>query len=277
MHVCPRHAGDHVQLQITLAYQAPSGEEQTRQQVLSFEVAATSARRSATTQREVLQPLTFDDLEVRIFAREDRGYPVEFTLNGEQEFPRGFLAADLVPWQSEGDLQRDGARLFAALIADPTLREAWGQVCGHDQLRLRIRLRIDPSAPALHAVPWELLWREGVLAANAATPFSRYLPLDQPWGQMVRERPIRVLALVSNPSDLEAHRLAPLDVERERRALEAACGQVGEGAVHLEFLDPPVTLARLEDALRESYHVVHYVGHGAFSRKSGQAALVATG
>ncbi len=274
LHVCPRRAGDHVQLQIALEYQAPSGETQTRQQVLSFEVAATSTRRSATTQREVLQPLAFDDLEVRIFAREDRGYPVEFTLNGEQEFPRGFLAGDLLPWRSEGDLQRDGARLFAALIADPTLREAWGQVCGHDQLRLRIRLRIDPSAPALHAVPWELLWREGVLAANAATPFSRYLPLDQPWGQVVRERPIRVLALVSNPSDLAAHRLAPLDVERERRALEAACGEVGEGAVQVEFLDPPVTLARFEDALRESYHVVHYVGHGMFSQRKGRAALV---
>ncbi len=273
LHICPRRAGDHVQLQVALAYQAPSGETRTRQQVLAFEVAATSAERPATTQREVLSPLAFDDLEVRIFAREDRGYPVEFTLNGEQEFPRGYLAADLLPWHSEGDLQRDGARLFAALLADSRLREAWGQVCGHDQLRLRIRLRIDADEPELHAVPWELLWREGVLAANAATPFSRYLPLEQPWGQVVRERPIRVLTLVSNPADLEVYRLAPLDIERERCALEQACGEAGARAVHLDFLDPPVTLARLEDALRTPYHVVHYIGHGTFSQKRGQAAL----
>lgn len=30
------------------------------------------------------------DLEIRIFRREDSGYPVELTLAGQQELPRGY-------------------------------------------------------------------------------------------------------------------------------------------------------------------------------------------
>ncbi len=278
VHVCPQRAGDHVQLQVILEYVGLSGAMQRRQRTLSFAVAATPTQRQAVTQRQILSPLPFDDLEVRIFARQAAGYPVEFTLNGEQVFPpRGhcaYLDADIASWQSSGDVGRDGARLFAALIADPELREAWGRVCGQAQRR-RIRLRIDSAAPELHTLPWELMGEEGVsLAASAHTPFSRYLPIDKPWGQMVQARPIRVLALISNPSDLGTYNLASLDVEQERRALEQVCGEVGDEALQVEFLEPPVTLRRLEEALCQKYHVLHYVGHGTFQARRGRAALL---
>ena len=41
---------------------------------------------------------TFIDLEIRIFQQGDAGYPVEITLAGQQEFPRGRLSADILPW-----------------------------------------------------------------------------------------------------------------------------------------------------------------------------------
>jgi hypothetical protein len=96
------------------------------------------------------------DLEIRIFQRQEQGYPVELTLAGQQEFPRGFLAADILPWASSGDLVADGRKLFNQLLADGTLRSAWAQVSGQSPKR-RIRLRVDPTAAELHTLPWELL------------------------------------------------------------------------------------------------------------------------
>ena len=59
-------------------------------------------------------PVSFVDLEIRIFEHQDEGYPVEITLGGQQEFPRGYLAADVLPWVSSGDPVADGQRLFDA-------------------------------------------------------------------------------------------------------------------------------------------------------------------
>jgi hypothetical protein len=43
--------------------------------------------------------------------------------------------------------------------------------------------------------------------------------------------------------------------------------------VRLTFLPAPITLARLEDELQKGYHVLHFIGHGAFNVKKQQAAL----
>ena len=223
------------------------------------------------------QPLAevqFVDLEIRIFAREENGYPVEITLGGQQEYPRGYLEETILPWDTSGDLIADGERLFASLFADPVLREAWAE-CRGRAARRRIRLRVDTLAPELHALPWELLQEDGMLlTAGADTPFSRYLPIALPWGSLVEERPIRVLAALSNPADLEIYNLTAVDVTAERESLIAAFQEAGD-AIQVDFLDPPITLERLDEALRQSggYHILHYVGHGAFGVRHGLAVL----
>ena len=65
------------------------------------------------------------DLEIRIFPHRDGGYPVEITLGGQQEFPRGHLAADILPWENSSDPAADGRRLFDTLFADKAVRSAW--------------------------------------------------------------------------------------------------------------------------------------------------------
>ena len=55
-------------------------------------------------------------------------------------------------------------------------------------------------------LPWELLHDgRAMLAAQTDTPFSRYLPIDLPWGGAVADRPLRVLVAISDPTvfDLE--------------------------------------------------------------------------
>ena len=55
--------------------------------------------------------------------------------------------------------------------------------------------------------------------------------------------------------------------------LETALEELADGQVVPTFLEPPVTLTRLEAAVREGYHILHYLGHGSFNQRRGQAAL----
>ncbi len=212
------------------------------------------------------------DLEIRIFQRlEGQGYPVELTLAGQQEFPRGYAPDSLAEWRPGGDLQADGQGLLDLLLSDETLRRAWAEARGRAPQR-RLRLRIDPTAAKLHALPWEVLHEDGVmLAANADTPFSRYLPIALPWGGPVKEHPIRILVAIANPGDLDRYGLASLDVAQERQSLQTALSP--SLPLSLSFLAPPITLERLEEKLREGYHILHYLGHGSYSPRRQQAAL----
>jgi hypothetical protein len=219
----------------------------------------------------------FLDLEIRIAPRQDDAYPVEIALGSGQEFS-GRLAASILPWISSGDSAADGRNLFQALFTDRALRTAWAEARGQSPQR-RIRLRIAADAPELHAIPWELLCPDdavsnAALFADADTPFSRYLAVSKPWGSAVEERPIRVLAFISSPNDLEKnYDLTPLDLDDERDALEKVFLTLDENEVELDFLAPPVTLERIEEELLTGYHILHYVGHGAFSKRRQQAAL----
>lgn len=215
----------------------------------------------------------YADLEIRILERQGAGYPVEITLNGDQHFPRGFLAADLLPWISTGDPRADGEHLFTTLIADASLREAWARARGQHPQR-RVRLRLDTTAPELHALPWELL-HDGLtfITADAATPFSRYLPGDMPWGGLVAERPIRVLIMIANPADLDQYGLTSLVVKTECALLSEALDDLTPTHFCLEYLEAPVTPERLERALASGPHILHFVGHGAFSERRQEAVL----
>ena len=215
----------------------------------------------------------FLDLEIRIHPSNDRvaAYPVEIALGSGQEF-QGYLSADILPWTASADPVHNGQKLFDAIFHNRALRAAWDEARGQS-LQRRIRLRIDPNAPELYALPWELLHESGtLLSASGDTPFSRYLAVSKPWGGAVEERPIRVLVAISNPEDLQdTYNLAPLNVDVEQAILRQAFSALDE--IELNFVTPPVTLERIEEALRTGYHILHYVGHGLFNKRRQQAAL----
>ncbi len=214
------------------------------------------------------------DVEIRLFAREGSAYPVEITLQGERVF-RGKLAADLLPWVPTGDTTEDGRRLFRALFADAVLREAWAEARASGK-PLRLRLRIDTDAAELHALPWEMLDDgAGMLAARADIAFSRYLPIRLPWGGAVEHAPIRMLVAIANPDDLESrYHLPPVPVKKELAAIREALEPIPPGKLELIVMSPPITLPRLEAEMRKrEIHILHFVGHGAFDTRRGQAAL----
>ena len=117
----------------------------------------------------------YADVKIHIFDRQAAGYPVELTLDGEREFPRGHLSPDVLRLLSS-DIKESaaGERLSELLFADPCLREAWAETRGSSPRR-RVRLRIDPVE--LGPLPWELLPSAPgkpplSLAADQNTPFE---------------------------------------------------------------------------------------------------------
>lgn len=219
---------------------------------------------------------TYTDLEIRILEKQERGYPVEITFNGDQEFPRGFLNATAQPLVEPTSPEEIGSRLFQWLFAAPELNAAWAQARGRHPLR-RIRLRIDATAPELHALPWEMLRDPGdgltpqILAAMEATPFSRYLAGQWIPGSPILKRPIRILAAVANPANLAEYRLSPIDRDCEWNILREAVA--GDRSIELVQLLEPCTLPALEEALRKGIHILYLVAHGQFFQDSGQAVL----
>ena len=216
---------------------------------------------------------TVVDVEIRILPREENGYPVEIevtTETGEQQYPRGYAAADYPTLSSGASDTQQGQRLWQWLLTDPNLQLAWAKLSGQYPQR-RIRLRLDAAAPELHSIPWELIHDgSSQLAASTNTAFSRYLA--GPWRPQppLSANPIRILVAIANPENLEKYGLQAVDAAQEWALMTAAANDP-----RFEFvaLPAPVTLARLETALRQGIHILHLVGHGQFAR-SGKNALL---
>lgn len=127
---------------------------------------------------------------------------------------------------------------------------------------LRIRFQFDPEDPHLApngAIPWELLRSpetRDFLAQDRRTPVVRCPDVPRPLRPLAVDPPLRVLLIESSPVGLGG-----LDLQGERRrigqALAASPGQVE--ILELEYAD----LEELrETLLRETIHVVHFMGHG---------------
>jgi hypothetical protein len=209
----------------------------------------------------------YADLEIRILKKEGNGYPVEITFNGDLEFPRGKLSADLPTLTAGSASAQDGELVFRWLFSDDALKTAWANARGLRPQR-RIRLRIDEGAPELHQIPWELLRDTGEggvaldVAALEATPFSRYIA--GPWvpGSPILKRPVRVLVAVASPTNPQDFGLTAIDSEAEFKLLQDAFA--GNTKIELAKLEGPCTLPAIEAALRKGIHILHFVGHGKY-------------
>jgi len=161
------------------------------------------------------------------------------------------------------DSARDiGGRLFDAVFAGAVrdcYRASLAQAAASGQgLRLRLRLT---DVPEIAAWPWEFLYdasQNRFLALSKDTPLVRYLDFAEPVETLAVEAPLRVLLIVSSPSD---H--SPLDVEHECGKMESAvAGLKAAGRLGVDRIDT-ATLGELQRALsRQTYHILHFIGHG---------------
>jgi len=167
-----------------------------------------------------------------------------------------------------------GGRLFDAVFTDEvraclrsSLDEASRQRAG---LRLRLRLA---AVPELADLPWEYLYNPALnrfLTLSAETPLVRYLDLPERIQPLAVQPPLRVLVMISSPSDYPQ-----LDVEQEWTRLKDALGDLERrGLIVIERLEE-ATLAALQRRLRQTeYHVFHFIGHGGFDQQAQDGVLV---
>ena len=153
-----------------------------------------------------------------------------------------------------------GERLFDAVFTG-AVAECLHRSVAHaveNNMLLRIRLRLS-DCPDLANLPWELLYDSSddwFLALSDRTPVVRYLQLPDPPRPLHVTLPLRVLVIKSEPVDY-----GHLDLDAEWAQVASALGELtGEGSIVLTELAAP-TLSELRRALlRDTFHVVHYMG-----------------
>jgi CHAT domain len=160
-----------------------------------------------------------------------------------------------------------GEHLFATLFVGEIANTFWrmlddvGQEKPHQQLT--VRLSFEDRATTLAEWPWEYLrapeteTRPGFyLSTEVNLILSRYLPLSEGSSSPLPQAgPLRVLLLVSRPSDLG---MENVDVGQLEATIKNA-GQVHVKTVPME----DATREGVEEAIREDApHVLHVVGEG---------------
>lgn len=167
-----------------------------------------------------------------------------------------------------------GAKLYQAVFQDEVrgvLRSSLDQAQRQNSgLRLRLSLT---GASELANLPWEYLYLPSLnrfLALSDETPLIRFLDLPEIIRPLTVTPPLRVLAVISSPSDFE-----PLDVEREWNKVQSALKDLTQrGMVVVERLET-ASLPALQTKLRQgAYHILHFVGHGGFDERAQDGVLV---
>ncbi|GAA2149109.1 CHAT domain-containing protein [Humibacillus xanthopallidus] len=170
-----------------------------------------------------------------------------------------------------------GADLFRALFNDKALAilRTSQYVAAKRQRGLRLRIRFA-DATALANLPWELLYdpeRHWYPCQLSRFPTLRFVDLPEPVLPLRVTGPLRMLVVISSPSDLPA-----LEVEREWTLLRDELDPlVQSGRLELELL-PVASLEDVRETLmHRDFHIFHYIGHGGSDEDTGEGHLAFTG
>ena len=151
--------------------------------------------------------------------------------------------------------------LKAALLANLAVSQPEGR-----GTRLVVSMVGEEPAPAadvvrLQELPVEALRvDDNFLALNPMSPLSRSLHFKADRDPVHVTLPLRVLVVVATPTGLPtAH------MQDEKKVIEDAFDQLADpgGPFTLQFCDPP-TKSKLVARLTEGFHILHFVGHGAY-------------
>ncbi len=167
-----------------------------------------------------------------------------------------------------------GGRLFDAVFA-ADVGTQWVRsvdAAEREQRGLRLRLRLS-EAPQLADLPWEYLYSptsDDFVVLSSWTPVVRYISLDKGAPPLQVAPPLKMLAMVSSPSDYP-----PLDVEAEWARLDEGLAEIVDaGLIEIHRMEQ-ATLRGLQRALRRTdYHLFHFIGHGGFDTVADDGVLL---
>ncbi len=246
-----------------------------------------------------MPPFQYLDFDLEIGPGQGRDYPVAVLSSpagearGTMHFPFDELTLENQLLKLQMALLRSGGRRRQALSPEQQAVQEFGQAlfealfsgeirsrfdvsqerATRSERGLRLRLRIH--SPELAALPWEYLFdarpRE-FLCLSRQTPVLRYPELTQPAPPLRVQRPLRILGVIADPSDLPR-----LNVDQEKeRVAQALAPLQAHGDIALTWLAGS-TVTDLQRALRRGpWHIFHFVGHGGFDRQADEGVVVLT-
>lgn len=165
-----------------------------------------------------------------------------------------------------------GRRLFEGLFRDGVLTcyRLSREIARAERKGLRLRLRIEP--PEVAALPWEQLYDPDVgdyVSLSTETPVVRYMEASRPPRSLAVDPPLRILGMVSSPSDLSR-----LDFEAEQqRMADGLAPLMAGGRVTLEWLEGQTWRDLLAAMRAGPWHVFHFVGHGGVAPETDEGYL----
>lgn len=219
----------------------------------------------------------FADLEISFHKRRQGQYSVELRLSlpdSEADIRPGSGAPIVVEFDFStiqlliSDPKEYGLMLsesFFVAEMDKAFAEARASAAASGA-PLRIRLLADSSAPEIHTLYWEALRDpkdKSPLFTGENILLSRYLASSDL--RPIKLRPqgtLKALIAASNPSDLPAYKLAPVDVAGELARAREALGTIPVTEVGSA---EPCTLNALIDKLRSGCDILYLAAHGTLA------------
>lgn len=151
------------------------------------------------------------------------------------------------------------------------LATAYGKLGDDDSLRIRLRLDL----PELAVLPWELL-TDTAPGPGAVPEFwgldlkrslVRFIPASKPVTPMAAPTPLRILLAVAGPTDQRTLKTAD-EIARVRSALAPLGNRIE--LVEMDHAQASDLLPRL----RETFHILHFIGHGLFDTVTNTGHLI---
>ena len=120
----------------------------------------------------------------------------------------------------------------------------------------------------LIGVPWEYLFdHPGFLAVSEWTPIVRYLDLPRSY------RPLGASAAPRTRSHQQPPRLRATRRRTRTRQARARAAPLSD-LVELHWLERPTLRALLDELHTQTFHALHYIGHGTYDSGNGQGILL---
>ncbi len=222
------------------------------------------------------------DFDLKLFSHRQQEYLVEVLhspLSGRSDFFSLKLPEkEIIDWRNKSESKRIdnpvmtlGKKLFESLFPAP-IRNIWEKNEGAAGLEDVIRLRLDIRAPELADIPWEMIHDDRqFLALTPRRSVVRYLYNCVAFPPAARDGPLNVLLALSAPRDVPPLPAIEHEVELICSSFEPLklSGKIGR----VDLLRH-MTLTGLQDQLRQHpYHILHYMGHGAFEQNQGYLIL----
>jgi tetratricopeptide (TPR) repeat protein len=163
-----------------------------------------------------------------------------------------------------------GTTLFNILFQDN--EDLFTQFLDHYD---NIRIILNMKDPFLNVIPWELCYDPETEIFLGADSHCSLVRRDQQSQQSLGkiDYPLKILVIISSPLDLEEKGEFRLNPDKIIALMNPVKNLQDKGLVRIDFLER-ASVQRIQDKMKEGYHIVHFIGHGFYDVESQRGYLI---